>query len=146
MSIFSSLFSSKNQKLVKEWIKEHEEIVKLAGKVIENHAKGDLKATKKELKKLKTLAVNHIMTEDIELSELLKEEKRFDETTKKLVYDFNHTFSETKSALISFLNKYTKDDAQLDTNFINTFNKLVSVLAKRIEFEEKNLYAKLESA
>jgi len=46
---------------------------------------------------------------------------------------------------LNFLTKYTQPEATLDEEFFNTFNEIVSVLTKRIAFEEKNLYARLNS-
>ena len=143
--MFFSFFSSKNQKLVKEWVGEHKEIVVLAGKIIDDFDTGDIPATKKDLQKLHKVAINHIMTEDIELFTLLNEEKRFDEDTKVLVDNFSRSFIDTKLALIDFLTKYTKEDVELDEKFIRSFKELVGVLAERIEFEEKNLYSKMDA-
>jgi len=143
--MFFSFFSSKNKKLVKRWIKEHKAIVAIAGKVIAKYSNNNQSGAKKELKKLYNVAIKHIMMEDIELYALFKEEERFDEDTKKLVQEFNHSFRDTKSVLIGFLGKYIKKDEKLDEEFFNTFNEIVGVLAQRIEFEEKNLYVKLDS-
>jgi len=134
------LFSSKNQKLVKKWEKEHKQIVVLAHKVIAEYSKNNQKAAKKELKALNKLAVNHIMNEDIEFYKLLKDQKRLDDETEKLIYNFTNTFKDTKNALMMFLTKYTKDDVVLDEEFFISFNEIVEVLAKRIAFEEENLY------
>ena len=140
-----SLFSSKNQKLVKGWVKEHEKIVLLAHKVIVAYSQHDLKATKKALLALNKVAVAHLMTEDIEFYRLLKDKKRADEETEKLIDEFTNSFKDTKITLREFLLTYTKDDAVLDENFINTFNVIVDVLGKRIAFEEENLYKTLAS-
>jgi len=141
--MFFSLFASKNQKLVKQWLAEHKEIVVLAHKVIAEYSTNNLKAAKKELNKLNRIAVNHLMTEDVELFSLLHEDQRFDKDTEKLVRDFQETFRETKLPLMSFLTKYSKEETVLDDRFFQGFNELVTVLAQRIEFEEKNLYNKL---
>jgi len=140
-----SLFSSKNQKLVKGWIKEHKKIVDLAHKVIQAYEKGDLKATKKALLALNKVAIVHLMTEDIEFYRLLKDKKRADEETEKLINEFTASFKDTKITLREFLLTYTKDDAILDDRFFATFNVIVDVLGKRIAFEENNLYEALAS-
>ncbi len=143
--MFGYFFSSKNQKLVKKWVKEHEQIVALAHKVIAEYSNNNHKAAKKELGALKELAQNHIMTEDLEFYKLLKDEKRFDNDTEKLIGEFTETFRNTKLVLIDFLTKYTKPDAVLDSEFFKSFNEIVGVLAERIAFEEKNLYVALGS-
>jgi hypothetical protein len=137
------LFSSKNQKLVKKWKKEHEKIVVLAHNVIGAYSKNDHKKAKKELKALNEIAVDHVMNEDIEFYKLLKDQKRNDSDTERMVRNFTQTFKGTKIALMNFLTKYSHPDTKLDSEFFDSFNELVGVLAKRIDFEEKNLYIKL---
>ena len=143
--MFWSLFSSKNQKLVKKWVREHEQIVVLAHKVIAEYSKNDHDAAKKALKDLNTLAINHIMSEDVEFYLLLKDQKRLDDETEVFVKNFTETFKGTKTALMTFLTKYTRPEAVLDEEFFKTFNEIVGVLAERIAFEEKNLYVMLDS-
>jgi hypothetical protein len=79
-----SIFSSKNQKLVKGWVKEHQKIVNLAYEIIATHSRGDLVATKKALLALNKVAVMHLMMENVEFYRLLKDEKRADEEIKNL--------------------------------------------------------------
>ena len=138
------LFSSKNQKLVKKWQKEHEKIVELAHKVIGEYSKNNLKAAKKAVKELNSLAVDHVMNEDIEFYKLMRDEKRIDTKTEVLVDDFIKSFKQTKLTLMSFLSNYSKPDVPLDNEFFTTFNQLLEILGERIEFEEKNLYSKLK--
>jgi hemerythrin-like domain-containing protein len=143
--LFGSLFSSKNQKLVKKWSAEHAQIVTLAHKIIEAYDEGNLKTLKKELAKLNDVAMNHLMVEDIELYKLLKEHDTIDVKTEKLAHDFKESFRGTKLVLMKFLTKYTSEDADLDKEFIETFKSIVGILGERIEFEEKNLYVALSS-
>ena len=141
--MFWSLFASKNKKLVRKWKKEHEEIVVLAHKVIAAYSKNDEELTKKELRLLNSIAVDHLMHEDIEFYRLLKDQQRLHGDTEKLVREFTETFKGTKLLLMSFLTKYTQPNAVLDAHFFKTFNEIVGVLAKRIAFEEENLYTEL---
>ncbi len=141
--MFGSLFSSKNQKLVKTWVKEHKKIVALAHDVINDYSKDNHKATKKDLQALNNIAINHLMTEDLEFFQLLKNDAKLNSETETLIKEFTDSFKETKNILIKFLAKYTREDVVLDEEFIKTFNTIVDVLAQRIEFEEKNLYAAL---
>jgi len=143
--MFGSLFSSKNQKLVKQWEKEHEQIVVLAHKVIAAYSKNNHDAAKKELKALNELAVDHLMDEDIQFYRLLKDQKRLDAKTEKLVNEFTQTFKGTKIALMGFLTKYSRPEAILDEEFFTAFNEIVGVVAERIAFEEENLYIKLNA-
>jgi hypothetical protein len=137
------LFMSKNQKIVHHWEKEHHAIVVLATKVIESYNLNDQDKAKKHLKALNTLAVGHIMNEDIEFYKLLRDDKRKDDETEFMIQEFTRSFKNTKLTLMNFLRKYTKDDVALDDEFFETFNKIVDILGRRIDFEEKNLYKKL---
>ncbi len=138
-----SFFSSKNKKLVKQWKKEHEQIVILAHEVIAAYSKNNHDSAKKKLQALNNLAVDHIMNEDIEFYKLLKDDSRIDSKTENLVNDFVKSFKGTKMALMNFLTKYSKPETPLDDEFFSTFNKLLDVLGQRIDFEEENLYYKL---
>ena len=138
-------FPSKNKKLVKKWTKEHKVIVKLATKVIESYTEGDHKACKKALKSLNSLAVDHVMNEDIEFYRLLKKEGALDMHTVDMVHNFTRTFQGTKVTLMNFLNKYSMPETALDDEFFTGFQGLVAVLGERIAFEETNLYSELSA-
>ncbi len=137
------LFPSKSKKLVKKWTKEHKTIVSLATQVIDSYRAGEHNACKKALQALNSLAVDHVMNEDIEFYRLLKKEEALDIQTVDMVHTFTRTFSGTKVTLMNFLNKYAKPETPLDTEFFGNFKNLVSVLQERIAFEEKNLYSHL---
>ena len=139
--MLSTLFLSKNQKLVKKWTKEHEQIVVLATKVIGEYSKNNHANAKSALKRLNILAVDHVMNEDIEFYKLLKDQKRLTNKNEVSIKDFTKSFKGTKMALMHFLSKYTRDDAVLDDAFLSNFNELVGVLSERIDFEENNLYS-----
>ena len=138
--MFFSFFLSKNQKLVKRWKREHQQIVELATKVVTAYSSKKITTAKKELKKLRLVTLNHLMTEDIEFAKLLNEKSNLDKNTQNIIDEFKETFYDTKSVLMHFLKDYSRDDAVLDDKFFDSFNGLVAVLAERIEFEEKNLY------
>jgi len=141
--MFGSLFLSKNQKLVKKWKKEHEQIVVLATKVIGEYSKNNPDAAKKQLIALNELAVDHLMNEDIEFYRLLKDGKRVDRKTEEAVNVFRRSFKGVKVPLMNFLTIYSRDEAVLDDKFFKEFNELVGVLGERIAFEEDNLYLRM---
>ena len=143
--MLNKLFPSQNQKLVKKWLKEHQEIVKLAQKVITSYSNNNHKETKKTLKSLHTLAVDHVMNEDIEFYRLLKDQKRLTHQTEEFVNEFTQTFKGTKLTLMHFLTKYADSQIALDDTFFRNFNEIVAVLAERIAFEEANLYTILSA-
>lgn len=142
--MFSSLFLSKNQKLVQKWTNEHEQIVGLATDVITSYKDGKVDIAKDALVDLRLVTLNHLMAEDMEFVELLKDHENTDNETEQSVNEFTETFYDTKSTLKQFLKDYTRPDAVLDDKFLEDFKGLVDVLAKRIDFEEKNLYSKLD--
>ncbi len=142
--MFDGLFLSKNQKLVKQWKKEHEKIVVLANKVIAAYSTNNQKRAKELLKELNIIAVDHLMSEDIEFYRIQKDEKRVTPNNKEHINEFNDTFKNTKMSLMMFLTKYTKDDVELDEEFFKSFNKIVDILGRRIRYEEDNLYSILD--
>jgi hypothetical protein len=141
--MFLSLFSSKNQKLVKKWQEEHVAIVVHSHKVLAEYSKNNHENAKKELVLLNHIAIDHMMDEDIELYKLLKDEHRLDDKTEKLVKEFTLSFKSTKLNFMNFLTHYSKPESILDNTFFTTFNEIIEVLSERIAFEEKNLYSKL---
>jgi hypothetical protein len=142
--LFSSLFLSKNQKLVKKWKKEHEKIVLLTHKVIAEYSKNNHKKAKKVLTSLNNLVIDHVTDENIEFYKLLNDKDRLTHKNKKHTEEFINTFKDVKMTLMQFLTKYTRDETPLDDNFFTTLNKLTEVLIERIKFEESNLYSILD--
>jgi len=141
-----SFLLSKNKKMIKNWEKEHIKIVELAHIIINAYTKENYTQAKKALKELNTLAVDHIMKEDIIFYKMLKDKDLLDENTTKLMQEFVHSFKNTKMTLMNFLTKYSKEDIELDEKFFNTFKSIVAIVASRIEFEEKNLYKELSKS
>jgi len=138
--MFSNLFLSKNQKLIKKWEKEHEKIVLLVHQVIAEYSKNNHKKAKKVLISLNNIVIDHITNENIEFYKLLKEEKKHHTDDAKAIEEFSDTFKETKMTLMNFLTKYSRQDIPLDDDFFTTLNQLADILVERIDFEEKNLY------
>jgi len=138
-----NIFASKEKKRIEKWKKEHDEIVHLATDVIGEYSKNNVTKAKALLKKLNSLAVDHVMNEDLEFYHWKKDANK---EMVEHIDDFTGSFKGTKMALMNFLSKYSKDDKALDEQFFTEFNGLVEVLAKRIEFEENILYSNMENA
>ncbi|SFV54221.1 hypothetical protein MNB_SV-9-987 [hydrothermal vent metagenome] len=137
--MLSSLFLSKNEKLVKKWKLEHQEIGNLAGKIIESYENNNLEDTKKYLNSLKDLVVEHLMQEDLTFHNLLKH-STINIDTIEHIQDFRETFKGTKTALMNFIAKYASADTELDDKFLIAFKGLVRLVVERINYEESNLY------
>jgi len=101
---------------------------------------------KKSLQTLATLAVDHLMNEDISFYRIMKEQGKVDDELEELIAEFKDTFKGVKTTLMNFLSKYSRPDIPLDADFFDTFNTLVGILAERITFEEENLYSKLSAS
>jgi len=137
------IFTSKEKKRIKKWRKEHDKIVHLATDIIAEYSKNNHKKAKSLLKELNSLAVDHVMNEDLEFYHWKKEAN---EEMRGHIEKFTGSFRDTKMALMNFLSKYSKDDEALDDKFFEAFNGLVEVLAKRIDYEEKILYNDMEKS
>ena len=142
--MFSSLFLSKNQKLIKKWTKEHEKIVLLTHQVIAEYSRNDHKKAKKKLIALNSLVIDHVTDENIKFYKLVKDKENSSIKNEKAIHEFVETFKETKMSLMQFLTKYTRESAHLDDKFFTTLNEIAEVLIERIDFEEKNLYHLLD--
>ena len=140
--MLTSLFQSKNQKLVKKWKTEHVKMVELAHKVLGEYGKGDHQKAKKYLKEFSKVGMDHIVSEDIEFFKL-ERDPEIDERTQRMAEEFVKSFGDTKETLMKFLGKYTLDETPLDEAFFDTFNAIVKILGERIEYEEGNLYFRL---
>ena len=136
------IFESKNKKLVKKWKKEHENLVILGQKVIAEYVKNNESEAKRQLKKFVDQAMDHLTSEDIEFYRMLNDDDT-DPRTEELIDEFQRTFKDTKTTLMKFLAKYVRPEVPLDDEFFDTFQKIMEILAKRIKFEENNLYFRL---
>ncbi len=136
-----TIFESKKKKRIVKWKKEHNQIVDLATKVIAAYSKNNFDKAKSALKKLNDLAVDHVMDEDLEFYHWKKDANK---KMHKYIDEFTHDFKNTKMELMTFLSKYSKEKEVLDETFFKSFNALVEVLTRRIEYEEKILYKEME--
>ena len=142
--MLSLLFLSKNQKLVRKWKREHEEIVLLIHKVLGEYSKNNHKNSKKALISLNNLVVDHVTDENIEFYKLLKDKKHVSATNRNSIEEFVATFKDMRLDLMKFLTLYTKKETVLDEHFFDTLNEVSDILRGRIDFEEENLYALLD--
>lgn len=142
--MLSSLFLSKNQKLVRKWKAEHEEIVVLVHKVLAEYAKNNHRAAKKALIELNNVVVDHVTDENIEFFRILKDKERYSLKNREATEEFVSTFKDMRLDLMRFLTHYTKKKSVLDDEFFDTLNGIADVLSERIKFEEENLYYLLD--
>jgi len=142
--LLSSLFLSKNQKLVRKWTTEHEEIVLLIHKVLGEYSKNNHKNAKRALISLNHLVIDHVTDENIEFYRLLKDKKRVSAKNRKSTEEFVSTFKDMRLDLMRFLTLYTKEKTILDDEFFDTLNEVADILRERIDFEEENLYTLLD--
>jgi len=136
------IFESEGKKKVKQWKKEHRQLVDLAQKIEEAYRKGNTQKAKNYLGKLKNAGLQHLMHEDVAFFQL-KEKKKTKEL-EQTVDSFQQSFGGTKLALMDFLLHYAKEETVLDETFIREFEALVKVLAERIDFEENYFYPMIE--
>ena len=133
-----------NKELVIRWKKDHQEIVALAIKIIHEYEESKLDVLREDIHSLNELTSAHLMDEDLEFYKFSMLEDALDDEIQVLIEEFVATFEETKLALTNFLAKYTLPDAVYNNEFIHTFKQLVDILAKRISYEEQNLYKILQ--
>ena len=145
--MFNFIFNRKkdlahNSKKVKKWQAEHKAMATHAVKTVELYEKGDLVKAKKQLIKLQSVALNHLMDEDVTFTELFKkaEDTNTDQHILDAIQEFRRSFIDTKKVLIHFFIHYTSPNVELDDLFIEKLKGIINALVERIEFEETNLY------
>ncbi len=150
--MFDFLFNRKkdlvhNSKKVKKWQAEHKALATLAVKTVEYYEANELKKAKKELGKLQSVALNHLMDEDVTFTELFKKAQKnhTDQSILDAIREFRKSFTDTKKVLIHFFIHYTDPSVVLDDVFIEKLKGIIDALVQRIEFEEKNLYVMINN-
>jgi len=131
-----------NSKKVKKWQAEHKALATHAVKTVELYENHELKKAKKQLGKLQSVALNHLMDEDVTFSELFKkaENNNTDKKILEAIKEFRKSFIDTKKVLIHFFIHYTNPHVELDDVFLEKLKGIIGALVQRIEFEENNLY------
>ena len=145
--MFDFIFNRKkdiahNSKKVKKWQAEHKALATHAVKTVQYYENNELKKAKKQLIKLQSVALNHLMDEDVTFSELFKKaDKTYtDQHIVESMKEFRRSFIDIKKVLIHFFIHYTDPRVELDSTFIEKLKGIIDALVQRIEFEEKNLY------
>jgi len=145
--MFDFIFNRKkdlahNSKKVKKWQAEHKALAKLAVNTVSYYENNNLKKAKKELGRLQSVALNHLMDEDVTFSELFKkaDSTNTDKVIVEAMKEFRKSFIDTKKVLIHFFIHYTDPNVSLDEAFIIKLKGIIDALVQRIEFEETNLY------
>ena len=145
--MFDFIFNRKkdiahNSKKVKKWQAEHKALATHAVKTVQYYENNELKKAKKQLIKLQSVALNHLMDEDVTFSELFKKaDKTYtDQHIVESMKEFRRSFIDIKKVLIHFFIHYTDPSVELDSTFIEKLKGIIDALVQRIEFEEKNLY------
>ena len=145
--MFNFSFSRKkdlehNSKKVKKWQAEHKALATLAVNTVSYYENNNFKKAKKELGRLQSVALNHLMDEDVTFSELFKkaDSTNTDKVIVEAMKEFRKSFIDTKKVLIHFFIHYTDPNVSLDETFIIKLKGIIDALVQRIEFEETNLY------
>jgi len=141
--MLSDLFLTKNQKLVKRWKREHEEMIALSHAVVAAYVKNNHSDAKAKLRSLGAVAADHLTSEDMEFYRLLKDPERNDAVTKQQIIEFQESFKDIKQGLMKFLAKYSRDEEPLNEVFFDTFSNVLDMLEERIAFEEEKLYFRM---
>ena len=145
--MFDFLFNRKKDlahqsKKVKKWQAEHKALATLAVNTVSYYENNNLKKAKKELGRLQSVALNHLMDEDVTFSELFKkaDNTNTDKVIVEAMKEFRKSFIDIKKVLIHFFIHYTDPKVVLDDIFIIKLKGIIDALVQRIEFEETHLY------
>jgi len=138
---------SKNSKKVKKWQGEHRALANYAGKIVDAYDRGNTKKARKLLDKLQTIALKHLMDEDVTFFELFKKSANAEQDKEILasIKKFRESFIDTKKALFYFFIYYTDEKNELNQIFKDKLDGIIDALVQRIEFEENNLYVMINN-
>jgi len=129
-----------NKKLISNFHKDHQKLIGIIKKTHEAIEANNVKKSKKYLIKLRIAILEHFMEEDIKLYWYLTRYYKEDSNTLNTVEMFKSTIKDIQRDVLSFLSKYSKEDAELDTKFKEKFIDIVKEFGTRIKTEESKLY------
>ncbi len=126
--------------LIEHLKKDHIEIVDMLSQV---KAVGiGSQEGKQKLFAAKSLLLNHLKKEDLELYPFLRKESEKDSDLHSTLEIFAKDMESISNKALSFFEKYSKDSNTIE--FAKDFGNLVAILTNRIRQEEKTIYAEYE--
>ena len=129
-----------DKKLISNFHKDHQKLIEIIKKTHEAIEANNVKKSKKHLIKLRMAILEHFMEEDIKLYWYLTRYYKEDSGTLNTVEMFKSTIKDIQREVLSFLSKYSKEDAELDAEFKEKFIAIVKEFGTRIKTEESKLY------
>lgn len=130
---------SYDKKLIKGLESEHQQLLTLFGKVVEQVQAEKEPEAKKTLAKFKTLLMSHLLKENTSLYVYLKHTAD-SEADLSLITDMKHEMDVVGRNVVRFLNTNIDASTRLDHVFLEQFQAVGVQLVKRIEREESQLY------
>jgi predicted secreted protein len=85
--------------------------------------------------------LGHFMEEDIRLYWYLKDFYKNEKSVLSIVNTFESSIKEIQKDVMYFLEFYAKEEAKLDTEFVQKFEDIVKKLDARLQSEETSLYS-----
>lgn len=128
-----------NPKLIVVFEKEHRVLLGLYKKVHSSATQGDSQAVKADLKKFRLLLTGHLLKENQHLYSYLFSSLK-DKVSIDMTVAMKKEMDEIGKVVLSFISKYSKDDASIDSSFIPDLEEIGSALVERIRNEEQHLY------
>jgi len=129
-----------DKKLISKFHKDHKKLIEIIKSTHEAIEANNIKKSKKYLIKLRMAILEHFMEEDIKLYWYLKRYYKEDSNKLNTVEMFKSTIKDIQRDVLSFLSKYSKEDAELDAKFKEKFIAIVKEFETRIKTEESKLY------
>jgi len=131
-----------DSRLISKFHNEHKSLVSHIGEIQKAMDEGSIGTgkVKKLLKSLKMELLGHFMEEDIKLYWYLKDYYKEDVNSLEIVKSFESSIKEIQKDIMHFFDYYSKDDIELNNEYLQKFNYIVEELSVRVNSEEENLY------
>lgn len=134
------IFGSKKRTLAQKWTKEHKVISNLFQEIAEDYKKKETSKTREKMIKLRTIFIDHILSEDIEIRVILRGGKRESKESIAIMIDFQNSFRDPKTDIRAFLGRYTSKHIKYDETFYLDLRNTIEIFERRAKYEEENLY------
>lgn len=130
-------------KLIEGFHNDHRNLVKLAFEIKELAKYSDSPVLLRTLlRTFKTEILVHFLQEEKVLYKYLNSLYKNDEENKEIVEEFNLSMHKIQTKVENFIEMYTSTHIiSYEQEFLDDFDEVVLLLAKRIETEEKYLYS-----
>lgn len=128
-----------DENLINTFEKEHRALLALYKEMHKNAQSNNVTELKRLLKKFRFLLTGHLLKENQRLYTYLKETIS-DHVSREMISDMKKEMDDIGKVVLAFISKYSKDSANIDSDFLPGLEEIGAALVERIKNEERHLY------